>query len=55
MANLGAVQVLCPDCDTPLTIPVYAETTGRSDDGVVQVDVIPDKTEIGLHALLCGR
>ena len=49
------VQVPCPECDTPLTIPVHAHTDGRSDNGVVQVDVVPDKTEIELHALLCGR
>ncbi len=53
MASAGAVEVRCPSCEAPLTVPVHARVAGRADNGVVQVDVLPDKTEVELHALVC--
>lgn len=55
-APAGLVHAACPDCDTPIPIPVTAEPAGRSDDGVLQVSVLADKTEVWAHSLTCdGR
>jgi hypothetical protein len=55
-APVGLVHVVCPDCDAPIPIPVTAETAGRSDEGVLQVSVIAEKTEVWAHSLTCdGR
>jgi hypothetical protein len=44
----------CPDCNTSIPIPVTAHTTGRADDGTLQVDVLADKTEVWAHSLTCN-
>ena len=54
LASAGSVQVACPACHAPLTVPVFAGGCRRIDSGVVEVDIVPDKTELQLHALVCA-
>ncbi|QKW15464.1 hypothetical protein [Verrucosispora sp. NA02020] len=48
------VYAVCPDCETPLPITVTAEPGGRADDGMLQVAVLSDKTEVEAHSLTCN-
>lgn len=50
----GVAHTACPDCNTSIPIPVTAHTTGRADDGTLQVDVLADKTEVWAHSLTCN-
>lgn len=53
MSGPPVLTVDCPDCGDKIPVPVTIEVTGKSDDRILQIAVLPDRTEVWSHSLTC--
>ncbi len=51
---MGEVRIVCPACDEPLSVTVLANDVHQLNNGMVEVDIVTDKRDLHLHALICG-